>query len=471
MESSNFLSASNKIDKLAHMIESSKIIATEYYPEKDTLIVYDSHMEELRSIPDFLQYVEKKSHIHPQDRWIVIQAYRNQQACLHHVRAEADDQKLLLLFTLTPYTNPQTGEFSLLATIRDISAEASRNILLEKRATYDPLTDLYNSYHGKKLIKEYLQYKDPYESCGLVIVDVDHFKQVNDTQGHLFGDTILLNVACTLKSTFERKDIVMRAGGDEFVVLVKNINMYDLTHKIHELIKNVSQLHFEENSYSVTCSAGVCFLPGNENTLSYEQLFKNADMALYQAKEQGRNRCVFCDSLNRYEKSMQANYDQLTGILSYYHFREELNRILAAHPAMDYVMVYTDFIDFRHFNKKYGYQIGDKIIKEFTSYISSHILNPDYALFTRVVADKFILLTPFNWNEHVEQDVDERNKQFLNHIKQVYPDVELHIRSGICRIDSSYTCASEAIDAADEARLQISVGDSVTAKIYVKNDN
>lgn len=93
----------------------------------------------------------------------------------------------------------------------------------------------------------------------------------------------------------------MRSGGDEFVVLLKNIDDKSLLRKSMQLVKAVRRKQFSESEFSLTCSAGVCFLPENVSGYTYDQLFKNADWALYKAKEKGKNRYAFCDNLKRFE--------------------------------------------------------------------------------------------------------------------------------------------------------------------------
>lgn len=163
------------------------------------------------------------------------------------------------------------------------------------------MTGLYNYFYGKKLISEYLEHKNPYDSCGLMVIDVDYFKDVNDTYGHLFGDEVLEALARLFTEVFDPKDIIMRSGGDEFVVLLKNIDDKSLLRKSMQLVKAVRRKQFSESEFSLTCSAGVCFLPENVSGYTYDQLFKNADWALYKAKEKGKNRYAFCDNLKRFE--------------------------------------------------------------------------------------------------------------------------------------------------------------------------
>ena len=102
----------------------------------------------------------------------------------------------------------------LLGSIRDVTIERRKEEQLQEEAQRDPLTKLYNKRAGTKLIEKYLRTKDPYSACGLMIIDVDYFKDVNDNYGHLFGDVVLKDLAKLLLMVCDKKDVVMRSGGD-----------------------------------------------------------------------------------------------------------------------------------------------------------------------------------------------------------------------------------------------------------------
>jgi diguanylate cyclase (GGDEF)-like protein len=192
--------------------------------------------------------------------------------------------------------------------VRDITTEKKREELLEEQAIRDPLTQLYNYAYGRKQIDAFLKEKDPYNTCGMILLDIDYFKYVNDTFGHLFGDKVLIGLAELLKRVFYDNSIIMRFGGDEFVVFIKNISHADMMQKGMQLIESVRKLKFEGKDFSMSCSAGICFLPENESGYTYDQMFENADWVLYRAKEGGRDQYVFCDHLRRFEQSSPNNF-------------------------------------------------------------------------------------------------------------------------------------------------------------------
>ena len=143
----------------------------------------------------------------------------------------------------------------------------------------------------------------------MLVIDLDFFKNVNDCYGHLFGDKVLQEFARLLRTLFRSSDILVRFGGDEFVVFLKDIPNTTLLQKTRLLSESVQQVKFWENDYRMTCSIGACFLPENTAGYSFDQLFENADWALYQAKQNGRNQYVFCDNLRRYAQAVPVGAD------------------------------------------------------------------------------------------------------------------------------------------------------------------
>ena len=156
-------------------------------------------------------------------------------------------------------------------------------------ATHDQLTGLYNRHYlSDALSKKVAHAKRHGELLSVMIVDIDHFKNVNDTFGHLMGDLILKAVAGTMQDSARKEDIAARFGGEEFIMVLDNCTAHDALIKAEHLRSKIQRLHPED--IAVTASFGVVQL--DEDTQRYEDLLKNADMALYMAKEEGRNRVI-----------------------------------------------------------------------------------------------------------------------------------------------------------------------------------
>ena len=160
---------------------------------------------------------------------------------------------------------------------------------LRKQAERDSLTKLLNKETCKRQIEEYLNSFENGAYCAMMIIDLDNFKHINDNYGHMFGDTVLLKGAQAIKTFFRDRDIVARFGGDEFMVLMKDISNQDLVKdRCEKMINYFQELLEEENIKGVTgFSIGVALSPDHATT--YEALFKCADDALYEVKKRGKN--------------------------------------------------------------------------------------------------------------------------------------------------------------------------------------
>lgn len=298
--------------KLETVLKKSRIRMFEYLVDKDTLVVYDDKFHIKKTITGYMDYIDHKSKIYPEDREKVKQLYREAKEESVEIREIAEDGTIhRTVLELTKTVNDETGELILIGSAKDITEQKEREKKLKERARKDALTGLYNQTYGKKYINEYLNEKNPFDSCGMIILDVDYFKSVNDNYGHLFGDEVLIHLSELLKELFEEHDsILMRAGGDEFVIFVKTISNIELVGMNIELMKKIRKLRFEKMDRTLTCSAGCCYLPENVSGYTYDQLFENADVALYKAKERGKNRYVYCDSLQHFSTMLSEQEEQ-----------------------------------------------------------------------------------------------------------------------------------------------------------------
>ena len=285
---------------LRAILRHEEMTVCEYLSEEDRLLVYDNRLSGEREIPDYLKSLQEKSHVHPDDRWKIRDFLLGKIREEVEVRLQRHDTAHRVKIKVLPMDGVDLSR-RLPLLIRDVTTEKHKEAILERRAQRDSLTMLYNQFFGRELINEYLNQKDPYATCGMMVVDLDYFKDANDTYGHLFGDHVLVKTASMFKTMFFKQDIVMRAGGDEFVIFLKDISHANLVKKAADLLSAVREMKFEGKDFSITCSVGVCFLTENILGYTYDQLFENADWALYRAKEKGRNCYVFCDNLQRFE--------------------------------------------------------------------------------------------------------------------------------------------------------------------------
>ncbi len=161
---------------------------------------------------------------------------------------------------------------------------------LENKSRTDLLTQLYNKVTTEVLIDEFLRNSPQNQHHGFVIVDIDNFKAINDTLGHYYGDAVLKKVSQGIKNLFRLSDIVGRAGGDEFIILVKDLPRDEhLKLKLQDICEVFRSTYAgKNNEYAISASIGAAFYP--EDGTSFTALYRNADIALYRSKREGKNR-------------------------------------------------------------------------------------------------------------------------------------------------------------------------------------
>jgi diguanylate cyclase (GGDEF)-like protein len=165
--------------------------------------------------------------------------------------------------------------------------------LLKEQAIIDPLTGLYNRRFLKETINTITaQIKRSGTTLGILAIDVDYFKQINDTYGHDAGDKVLVEVAKTIKSSIRESDIAVRYGGEEFLVLLIDVQPGSTVHVAEKIRKAVESKVIDIGTAQLkkTVSIGVSEFPVDTDKIW--QCIKFADIALYKAKEEGRNRVV-----------------------------------------------------------------------------------------------------------------------------------------------------------------------------------
>lgn len=313
-----------KIEKLSTVLNNSRIKIFEYLVDEDTLVVYNNKFHIEKTIAGYMDYIDNKSKIHPEDREKIKQIYKEAKEATVEIREFGEDGDIKhSVLEFTKIVN-EDGKLTLIGSTRDITEQRKQEKKLKERARKDSLTGLYNQVYGKKCINKYLNRKKPFDSCGMIVLDVDCFKLVNDNYGHSFGDKVLACLAMLLKEVFRDNDsILMRAGGDEFVIFVKDILNIELVRKNVELMQKIRELQFGKTGCTITCSAGCCYLPENVSGYTYDQLFENADIALYKAKERGKNCYVYCDSLQHFS-SMIAEQEKQEEMLEARYFQNDI---------------------------------------------------------------------------------------------------------------------------------------------------
>jgi diguanylate cyclase (GGDEF)-like protein len=163
----------------------------------------------------------------------------------------------------------------------------------KRKALYDAMTQLYNRGSFMDILQEQVEKFSNYTpTMALFIIDVDNFKTVNDSLGHLVGDSVLVQVADILKNSLRKNDFPARYGGDEFTVVAPDTNT-DQSHKLAEKLRHRIEVHkFNTGTIPVTISVGYTIYRAGE---TIQNFIRRADQALYDAKQMGRNIVCFRD--------------------------------------------------------------------------------------------------------------------------------------------------------------------------------
>lgn len=202
---------------------------------------------------------------------------------------------------------------------------------IKKLAFHDTLTNLPNRrLFDDRLEQAILKAERDQKYLGLLYLDIDFFKNVNDALGHVKGDKLLIEIATRLKNRLRKSDTIARVGGDEFLILLQEIEDYAYIQKISEDILNCFKFPFviEGQELNITTSIGISIYPIDGP--DFETLVKNADAAMYKSKEGGKNRIEFC-TMDLKEKRNQNI--RLTNSL--YHALERNELELYYQPQVD----------------------------------------------------------------------------------------------------------------------------------------
>ncbi len=192
-----------------------------------------------------------------------------------------------------------SSEMKLLSSLANQVAIAMENAKLytktKELSVTDELTHIYNRRHFQNMLQmEWRRAKRFSRNISLLMVDVDHFKEYNDSHGHLEGDQVLKQIAQILSEHVREVDTVARYGGEEFSVILTHTAAEDAMGVARKLCKLVEEYPFRDESKKidtpVTVSIGVATYP--EDAVNMEELINHADIALYRAKNQGRNRVI-----------------------------------------------------------------------------------------------------------------------------------------------------------------------------------
>ncbi|MGP1561005.1 MAG: GGDEF domain-containing protein [Helicobacteraceae bacterium] len=164
--------------------------------------------------------------------------------------------------------------------------------MLQERNFIDGLTGLYNRKYLEEFVNKNLAEKIEDRQIGVMMLDVDHFKMVNDTYGHDIGDEVLKKLASIIKNIIAKDDYAIRLGGEEFLILINDATEEKMQNVSASINTTFAKTNFRSNNttFNKTVSIGYCFYPGDSQ--EFYNCRKISDICLYEAKEKGRNRII-----------------------------------------------------------------------------------------------------------------------------------------------------------------------------------
>lgn len=203
----------------------------------------------------------------------------------------------LVLAALIIYFKTTTDDLIKKHTSKQLDGLVEEVDALTTEASIDFLTGLWN----RRYVEKQLETED-LTNAYIILADIDYFKQINDTYGHLCGDYVLKEVAQLFKTAFRNDDIVCRWGGEEFLIFLKNVKYLNVCEKLERLRIQIQEKEFEYNEikFKVTATLGYILV---DKDITIKENIEKADDALYYGKNNGRNRVCGCEELKNNNKN------------------------------------------------------------------------------------------------------------------------------------------------------------------------
>ena len=294
----------------------------EYNPKKDEFTVFSTH----ENGEDYLRKIEKFSEVAKQYRYVLYADWYLFDEFVEKCREgkEAINVQLRLRNKNADYLWYQLSGKALLdeegnpgnivGTLENIDEIKRYELRIQDENMRDPLSKLYKRAYAKQLMAEFLHNHDGEGYAGLLIIDIDNFGTLCEEMGNTFGDEVIRSIAADLESLFYTSDILGRVGGDEFVILMKDIwKPEDIDKKIHELQDVVRKTYTEkEMNFTSTVTIGASVYPTDGE--DFAELYYKAEKALAYAKAKGKDRHEF------YDKEKESEYEL-------YEIEDKHNRI------------------------------------------------------------------------------------------------------------------------------------------------
>lgn len=208
----------------------------------------------------------------------------------------------------TTIFNNHHKPYRVVGIIINIDDEVKQSKFLLKQAQEDALTGLKNRNTVQREIQNELIVEN--QKGALLLIDIDNFKTINDTKGHLVGDAVLINIANKMQQVFRKSDIIGRIGGDEFLIYVDTNDIETLSQRANQLLEIFNNIKIEE--IKISCSIGIALVP--QDGITFNKIYQKADQALYYVKNDGKNQYAFYNNENMDLITLRLNDNYIDNI-------------------------------------------------------------------------------------------------------------------------------------------------------------
>lgn len=444
-------------------------------------------------IENYQEQMHNWGFVHPDD-WANFDEFcaamdRGDEHISYEVR-QVSDESVFVWFRYVgiPVYDKDHKPYKIMGKTMDITEEKKNQELLEQKAERDSLTDLYNKAKMRKLVEKHIRQADDTEGA-FIIVDIDDFKTINDTCGHLYGDEVLIKIANTILISAGMEDYAGRIGGDEFCVFCRGKNVGQHAVETAERISRMAD-QIQLSGRRVTLSMGISRYP--EDASSYEELYQKADQALYRVKRSGKNafsvydknynyvdytserkgtdrETGFWQELEKYYKGRQwteteseilstmtrmmesyLNHEEyagnvrerekdtenpepdIAGMETTESFSIKLEQILPWQDSQ-YAEVFLGIRDYDEISAKMSEEVKNSLLYHLGTHIQKHLKGQE--MVCHVKKDEFLLLLD-NHVEAASEKIGHIMIMFEAMIGDKYPDVSINLYSGIYYLES-----------------------------------
>lgn len=270
-------------------LSTRTIKTSDLYAEKFGWNINEAHYE--RAYPDVLKFLSVNKEDWSEMEKAMEMAIVNKENAECQARIQKSDGEMIWCrISQYPMVNSEGELVAVLGKILDINKEVLEREELEHKSKIDLLTGLLNKEAFFLQSKEYLKNSED-KNFAMIFLDVDNFKQINDTLGHITGDEAIKETAKKLQVIFSHYDLISRFGGDEFCILLKEIPEETLKDKLEWTVEKLRHI-YTANGVSVSSSVSIGAVCSKGRSRDFDSMLECADRALYAAKENGKNQYV-----------------------------------------------------------------------------------------------------------------------------------------------------------------------------------